>query len=139
MQNLSLDLPKIKNKQKTEAILSNSSKHLTLEKLATPSPHCVHPHTINSSTYNSAHLRERLTRITGHSTERMASSKTVFKPFCVNAEHSRYLTAPISLAIAKPCGYVMGVSFFSFNFSMVALSSRKSSFVPTNMIGTLGQ
>lgn len=32
-------------------------------------------------------------------TARMASSKTVFKPFCVNAEHSRYFTAPMSFAI----------------------------------------
>ncbi len=39
----------------------------------------------------------------GHSTARMASSKTVFRPFCVSAEHSRYLTAPTSLAIDRPC------------------------------------
>jgi hypothetical protein len=39
---------------------------------------------------------------TGHKTARIASSNTVFNPFCVNAEHSKYLTALISLAIAKP-------------------------------------
>lgn len=38
----------------------------------------------------------------GHKTARMASSKTFLRPFCVRAEHSRYLTAPISFAIAKP-------------------------------------
>lgn len=35
----------------------------------------------------------------------MASSNTVFKPFWVNAEHSKYFTEPISLAIAKPCEF----------------------------------
>ena len=75
----------------------------------------------------------------GHSTARMASSKTVFKPFCVSAEHSRYLTALISLAIARPWGYVMGDSFFSLSFSTVSLSSRRSSLVPTRMMGVLGQ
>merc|ERR1719264_2110116 len=30
----------------------------------------------------------------------MASSNTVLSPFCVRAEHSRYFTAPTSLAIA---------------------------------------
>lgn len=46
---------------------------------------------------------------------------------------------PISLASARPCGYVMGASFFSFSFSMVSLSSRRSSLVPTRMMGVLGQ
>lgn len=35
-------------------------------------------------------------------TARMASSNTVFKPFCVRAEHSKYLTAPMSRAMATP-------------------------------------
>lgn len=38
----------------------------------------------------------------GQRTARMASSKTVFKPRWVRAEHSRYLTEPISRAIARP-------------------------------------
>lgn len=38
----------------------------------------------------------------GDSTARIASSKTFFRPFCVNAEHSRYLTALISLHIVRP-------------------------------------
>lgn len=41
--------------------------------------------------------------------------------------------------MARPCGYVMGVSFFSFNFSIVSLSSLKSSLVPTRIMGVLGQ
>lgn len=40
----------------------------------------------------------------GQRTARMDSSKTFLRPFCVRAEHSRYLTAPISLAIPRPCG-----------------------------------
>lgn len=36
----------------------------------------------------------------GHRTARMASWKTCFSPKLVSAEHSRYLIAPISLAIA---------------------------------------
>lgn len=40
----------------------------------------------------------------GHKTARIASSKTFLRPFCVRAEHSRYLTAPISLAMASPWG-----------------------------------
>lgn len=48
------------------------------------------------------HLRFGLTCMTGHKTARMASSNTVFRPFCVRAEHSRYFTALISLAIARP-------------------------------------
>jgi len=39
----------------------------------------------------------------GQRTARIASSKTVLRPFCVSAEHSKYFTAPISFAIAKPC------------------------------------
>jgi len=33
----------------------------------------------------------------GHSTTRIASSKTCLSPFCVNAEHSKYLIAPMLL------------------------------------------
>lgn len=41
-------------------------------------------------------------------TARIASSNTVFSPFCVRAEHSRYFTAPMSLHIATPCWYWIG-------------------------------
>ena len=37
------------------------------------------------------------------------------------------------------CGYVIGANLLSFSFSIVSLSSLKSSFVPTRMMGTLGQ
>lgn len=37
------------------------------------------------------------------------------------------------------CGYVIGANFLSRNFSIVPLSSRKSSLVPTSIIGVLGQ
>lgn len=47
--------------------------------------------------------------------------------------------APISRAMARPCGYVMGDSFLSRSLSMVSLSSRRSSLVPTRMMGVLGQ
>lgn len=49
----------------------------------------------------------------GHKCARIASSKTVFKPFCVKAEHSKYLTAPISLRIDSPWSVDIGDSFFS--------------------------
>ena len=75
----------------------------------------------------------------GCRTARIASSNTVFKPFCVSAEHSRYFTALISFCICSPCGYVMGASRFSLSFSIVSLSSRRSSFVPTRIIGVFGQ
>lgn len=75
----------------------------------------------------------------GHNTARIASSNTIFKFFWVRAEHSRYFTALTSLAIARPWGYVIGANFLSFNFSIVLLSSRRSSFVPTSIIGVLGQ
>jgi len=38
----------------------------------------------------------------GQSTARIASSNTVLSPLVVNAEHSRYLTAPTSLAMERP-------------------------------------
>lgn len=41
-------------------------------------------------------------------TDRIASSNTVLSPFWVNAEHSKYFTAPISLDIARPCWYAIG-------------------------------
>ena len=69
----------------------------------------------------------------------MASSKTCLSPFCVNAEHSRYFTLETSFAICKPCAVVIGAIFFSFSFSTVSLSSRKSTFVPTRIIGVFGQ
>lgn len=42
----------------------------------------------------------------GQRTALIASSKTVFRPFWVNAEHSKYFTARMSFAILSPCGYL---------------------------------
>ena len=53
-------------------------------------------------THKRVHLRLGALVGTGQSTARIASSNTVFSPFCVNAEHSRYFTAPTSFAIANP-------------------------------------
>lgn len=69
----------------------------------------------------------------------IASSKTLLRPFCVRAEHSMNLTALISLALAIPCSKEMGAWFFSRSLSMVSLSSRRSSLVPTKMTGVFGQ
>lgn len=74
----------------------------------------------------------------GQSTARIASSNTFLRPFCVNAEHSKYLTALISFAICKLWVYDMGAMFFWRSFSIVSGSSRKSSFVPTKIIGFSG-
>lgn len=110
----------------------------------------------------------------GARTARIASSNTFLRPFCVNAEHSRYLrkecmmcksvaqrhrstatsleiepcmqaracvthrTAPISLATAAACWYAIGFILRSRNRLIVSGSSRKSSLVPTRMMGMLG-
>ncbi len=37
------------------------------------------------------------------------------------------------------CGYVMGLRRLSLSFSIVSLSSLRSSLVPTRMMGVLGQ
>ena len=52
--------------------------------------------------YRTLHLRVFLILGTGHKTARIASSNTVFNPFWVKAEHSKYFTAPTSLAIDSP-------------------------------------
>ena len=47
-------------------------------------------------------LRSFLGGFGGHKTALMASSKTVFSPLVVRAEHSKYLIPLISLHIASP-------------------------------------
>lgn len=64
---------------------------------------CVRVHA-TESIYRIEHLRLFFTGMMGQSTARIASSNTVLRPFWVRAEHSKYLTAPISLAIASPWG-----------------------------------
>ena len=68
----------------------------------------------------------------------MASSKTLLRLRCVRAEHSMYLTALISLATLIACSYWMGAIFFCLRLSLVPSSSRRSSLVPTRMMGTPG-
>lgn len=70
---------------------------------------------------------------------RRTSSKTFFKPFCVNAEHSTYFTHPSSFARLSPSICEIGSCFTLRSFSFTAGSSRKSSWVPTRMMGTPGQ
>lgn len=66
-------------------------------------PRCGRPN-VPSTSHNNIHWFFFFGFGFGHRTARIASSNTVFRPFCVSAEHSRYLTAVISLAIARPCG-----------------------------------
>lgn len=72
------------------------------------------------------------------STYLIASSNTLFRFRCVRAEHSRYLTALISLATCTACSYCMGCILRWRSCSLTSGSSRKSSLVPTKMMGTPG-
>lgn len=74
----------------------------------------------------------------GEKTHLIASSKTLLRFLCVRAEHSRYLTALISLATCTACSYCMGCILRWRSCSLTSGSSRKSSLVPTRMIGTPG-
>lgn len=84
--------------------------------------------------YNITHFL-RLTGSGGSRAARIASSKTFLRPFCVSAEHSTYLTAFNSLASFSPCSIEMGFCLFLASFSMVELSSRRSTWVPTRRKG----
>ena len=75
----------------------------------------------------------------GSKAARIASSNTFFKPFCVRAEHSTYLTALSSLESFSACSTVIGFCFVFESFSMVEASSRRSICVPTRRKGVLGQ
>lgn len=89
--------------------------------------------------YKSIHFFLGRSGFFGESTALIASSNTLLRPFWVRAEHSKYSTAFISLAICIPLAVVRGLSFFSFSFSIVSLSSRRSVLVPTRMMGIPGQ
>ena len=43
------------------------------------------------------------------------------------------------MAICSPCGYVMGASDLAASWDSMSLSSRRSSLVPTRIVGVLGQ
>lgn len=65
----------------------------------------------------------------------IASSNTCFTPWLFFALHSTYFTALIVLLSSSPCWYEMGESPFCASASLVFWSSRKSTLVPTRIIG----
>merc|ERR1719461_914035 len=69
---------------------------------------------------------------------RIASSKTFFRPSCVKALHSRYFTAPISLAMLSAALAGTTEAPLAFKVDRVASSFLRSDFVPTSRIGTPG-
>lgn len=58
---------------------------------------------------------------------------------CVRAEHSTYLTALSSRTSFSPLSGYRGRCLFFASFSIVLLSSRRSTCVPTNKKGVRGQ
>ena len=68
--------------------------------------------------------------VPGCSTIRHASSNICCNPVRVNAEHSKYLSAPILFCRSIPSVYVIGFLWLG--------SSRRSSLVPTRSIGACG-
>lgn len=82
----------------------------------------------------------RLRFLTGGSkAATIASSKTSFSLYWVNALHSTYFTAPSSLAILSPSSFRTGDIFCLDSFSLTCGSSLKSVWVPTIRHGTPGQ
>ena len=65
----------------------------------------------------------------GISTARIASSKTAFRPRWLSAEHSRYFTARILLATARPC---VG----NEHFALSALSFRRKLYLAAEIVKT---
>ena len=71
-------------------------------------------------------------------TQRMDSSKTALRPFCVSAEHSRYLNPFSSSHFCWPADWEIGLHPLARNCAMVSSSSRRSILVPTRMKGVVG-
>lgn len=69
----------------------------------------------------------------------MATSNTSFRFFCVSAEHSTYVTAPIFSASALASSSGTGLSLLLANSISTLTSSRRSHCVPTRMMGVRGQ
>ena len=80
-----------------------------------------------------------LTGSGGSKAAKIASSKTFFRPFCVRAEHSTYMTAPNSRATFSADPMVTGFRFNFESHSRVLASSLKSFCVPTSRNGVFGQ
>jgi hypothetical protein len=89
--------------------------------------------------YNKTHFFFDFGGAGGFNTPLIASSNTFFKPCCVNAEHSKYFTTPISLPICTPCENDIGAILLLLSFCIVSRSSRKSNFVPTRISGVFGE
>jgi len=69
----------------------------------------------------------------------LTSSNTSFSLYCVNAEHSTYLTAPSSFAMRSPSSLRTGCMRCLASLSRTCGSSRRSVCVPTMRHGTPGQ
>lgn len=69
----------------------------------------------------------------------MAASNTSFKFFCVRAEHSTYITAPILSANALASSSSTGLSRLRASSIRTLTSCRRSHCVPTRRIGVRGQ
>jgi len=76
--------------------------------------------------YKTVHLCFCFGAGAGQRTALIASSKTVLSPLVVNAEHSKYLTAPTSLAIERPVVYFVELQFDKIRDGNI---SNKDSFV----------
>ena len=72
----------------------------------------------------------------GNITHLTDSSNKFLRPRCVSAEHSRYLTALILLAIFMPCSRFTGLWPICASCESVSRSSRRSVLVPTRIMGT---
>lgn len=92
-----------------------------------------------NSFYRRLHFLWRLLTGWGRRTARTDSSNTCFKPLCVSAEHSKYLTALILLASFWPCSLLMGEWLLSARACRASLSSRRSILVPIKRMGASGQ
>jgi hypothetical protein len=69
----------------------------------------------------------------------IASSNTSFRPFCVRAEHSTYLTAFRSHGSFSAVSGVIGFALFLASFSIIEVSSLRSIWVPTSKKGVFKQ
>jgi len=87
--------------------------------------------------HSTRHLQERDLRFL--SAAMAAVSKTSRTPSRVRDEHSRYAWASISEATCCPSSLVTGFCFDSERSSITLGSVLRSFFVPTSMMGTLGQ
>lgn len=88
----------------TTLLMSTINHHiltlLRVDESSTKEPYLGH--NVIGMYYKTVHLCFCFGAGAGQRTALIASSKTVLSPLVVNAEHSKYLTAPTSLAIERP-------------------------------------